>query len=247
VKRRAGSLGDTLERLVPFLTIVVVVTLGWFWFIQPRLGSYLRARAGTAALEERARTLQQASSRRQAPPPADLGPTQREFEMRVSADDTVADVAAALAQAVLASAPSGKLRSFVIETGDRTSWPATAGSSGAARTSAAGGTDSADPRLALFPYAVSYTPVRITFDSTFDAAGSVLWRLRDLPTIVEVRSATLVRGLPLMKTDLLVRVWQRGATAEPERLAMPPASEPAPLGPTAPRLAPDPAERGASR
>jgi hypothetical protein len=66
VKPRTGGLAEALERLLPFLTIVAVVTAGWFWFVQPRLGSYLRARTDAAALEERVRTLQQAAGRRLA-------------------------------------------------------------------------------------------------------------------------------------------------------------------------------------
>ena len=240
MKLRAGGLAETLERVLPLLTIAVVIAAGWFWFVQPRFVSYLRARTDVAALEERVRTMQLASARPSPQPPADLARTQREFEARVAADDRVADVAAALAQAVLASAPPGKLRSFTIETGDRTSPGGGAGS--LARASAAGGTDIADPRLALFPYEVSYTPLRVTFESTFEAAGSLLWRLRDLPTAVEVRSAALTRGLPLMKTEVVVRVLQRGGPIEAAAPMLPPAGGPPAPGPTAPRLAPSPAE-----
>lgn len=244
---RTGGLGETLERLLPFLTLVSVVTAGWFWFIQPRLDSYLRARSDVSAIEERVRTVQQASSRAQPQPPADLDRTQREFEERMSAEDEVAEVAAALARTVLASAPAGKLRAFVIETGDRTSPAAQGGAGNVARASSLSGIDDADPRLALFPYEVSYTPLRVTFESTFEAAGNVLWQLRDLPTVVEVRSATLTRGLPLMKAELLVRVLQRGDTIDASQPGMPPAAAPAAPGPTAPRLAPSAAEPGALR
>jgi hypothetical protein len=247
VKLRMGGLGDSLERLVPFLTIVAIVTGGWFWLIQPRLGAYLRVRTEVAALEERVRTLQQASARVRPQLPADLEGTQHEFEARVSADDKVADVAAAIARAVLASAPADMLRAFVIETGDRTSSPELAGSGDMSRVSATAGMDGADPRLALFPYAVSYTPLRVTFESTFEAAGNVLWRMRDLPTVVEVRSATLTRGLPLMKTELLVRVLQRGDTVDPGSPAVPAVTAPPVPGPTAPRLAPYAAEAGTPR
>jgi len=92
-----GALGDALERLLPFLTFVVVFTAGWFWFVQPRFDAYLRARTEAAALEERARTMQQASESGQLAPPADLERAQREFEARVSADDKVADSGNSLA------------------------------------------------------------------------------------------------------------------------------------------------------
>jgi hypothetical protein len=243
VKARTAGLAETLERLLPFLTVVVIITAGWFWFVQPRLVVYLRSRTDTAALEERVRTLQQASNRAQPAPAADLERTAREFEARVSAGDKVAEVAAAFAQAVLANAPAGQLRSFVIDAGDRAS---TSRGAAAERTSASG-SDGADPRLALFPYAVSYTPLRVSFDSTFEAAGNVLWQLRDLPTVVEVRSATLTRGLPLMKMELLVRVLQRGGTIDAGAYALPAVvAEPVP-GPTAPRLAPSAGEPGAAR
>ena len=247
MKLRTGGLADTLERLAPFLTIAVVVTAGWFWFVQPRFESYLRARTDAAALEERVRTMQQASARALPQPPADLERTQREFEARVAADDRVAEVAAALAQAVLASAPPGKLRSFVIETGDRSSPAAGTYAGDRVRASAGGGADGADPRLALFPYEVSYTPLRVTFESTFEAAGSVLWQLRDLPTTVEVRSAALTRGLPLMKTELVVRVLQRGGAIEAATPVLPPGGESAAPGPTGPRLAPSTGDAGGMR
>jgi hypothetical protein len=227
VTPRSGGLAEALERLLPFLTIVAMVTAGWFWLVQPRFGAYLRARTDAAALEERVRTLQEASGRARPQPPADLARTEREFEARVAVDDKVADVAAALAHAVLASAPAGRLRSFVIESGD----------------SMVGD----DPRLALFPYAVRYTPVRVSFESTFEAAGNVLWQLRDLPTVVEVRSATLTRGLPLMTIDLVVRVLQRGGTTDDETSARPAATGPGAVSPTAPRLAPSAADAGAPR
>ena len=246
MKPRTGGLAEALERLLPFLTIVAVVTAGWFWLVQPRLGAYLRARTDSAALEERMRTLQQASARARPQPAANLERTQREFEARMSAEDTVADVAAALAQAVLANAPAGKLRAFVIESGDRMS-SRSQGGSGETAATAGGGIDGVDPRLALFPYAVTYTPVRVSFESTFEAAGNVLWQLRDLPTFVEVRSATLTRGLPLMRVELVVRVLQRGVALDAATPGMSGAAGPAVAGPTAPRLAPSAAAVGAVR
>lgn len=237
MKARTDAWSEALGRLLPFLTFAAVVTAGWFWFVQPRLEIYLRSRTDAAALEERARTLQQASSRTRSVPPADLDRTQREFEARVSSEDRVADVAAAIAQAVLASAPPDGLREFVIDAGDRVS-PSRGG-----RTEGAG--DGADPRIALFPYAVSYTPLRVSFESGFETAGDVLWRLRDLPTTVEVRAATLERGLPLMKTELIIRVLQRSDAVEVPAAAAP-ASGPAPR-PTAPRLGSSAADQGGAR
>jgi hypothetical protein len=243
VKPRTGELRETLERLLPFLTIVAVITAGWFWLLQPRLNAHLRARTDTVALEERVRTLQQLS-KRTPPPPVDLDRTQREFEARLSAEDKVAEVAAALARAVLASAPAGQLRSFVIETGEATSSPSRAAAQGHAGPG--DGAMDGDPRLALFPYAVRYTPLRVSFESTFEAAAATLWRLRDLPTMVDVRSAALTRGLPLMRTEVLVRVLQRGDAMDVAGPAVPGAG-PAETNPNAPRLAPPSTEPGGQR
>jgi hypothetical protein len=149
----------------------------------------------------------------------------------------VVDVAAAIAKAVLASAPADGLRAFVIDAGDRVAAPRGGGAEGDA---------SADPRMALFPYAVSYTSLRVSFESGFETAGDVLRQLRDLPTTVEVRAATLERSLPLMKTELVIRVLQRGEAIEVPASAVPGSfTAPAP-GPTAPRLgSPAPDQRGA--
>jgi hypothetical protein len=51
-----------------------------------------------------------------------------------------------------------------------------------------------------FPWAVSYTPVRYRSNRRSTAGTQATARPPDL---VEVRSATLTRGLPLMKTELL--------------------------------------------
>lgn len=244
MKARTDELTQALERLLPLLVFAAIITAGWFWFVQPRLAMYLRASTDTAALEERARTLQLAAGKDHSTPPVDLDRTQREFEARVSPDDRVAEVAAALAQAVLASAPAGDLRAFVMDAGDRVSAPRGADRDAGTPGSAA---DGADPRLALFPYSVSYTPLRLSFESTFQTAGDVLWRLRDLPTTVELRSAVLTRGMPLMKMELLVRVLQRGDAAEIPMPVVPPSATAPDPNPTAPRLAPSPAGTGAVR
>jgi hypothetical protein len=244
VTPRTEALSQALERLLPFLVFAAIITAGWFWFVQPRLATYLRASTDTAALEERARTLQLAAGKVRSAPPVDLDRTQREFEARVSPDDRVAEVAAVLAQAVLASAPPGELRAFVMDAGDRVSASREAGRDTGTPGSAA---DGADPRLALFPYSVSYTPLRLSFESRFETAGDVLWRLRDLPTTVEVRSAVLTRGMPLMKTELLVRVLQRGDASEIPLPVVPSSAMPPDPSPTAPRLAPSAAGTGAVR
>jgi len=237
VKAGAARLNDAIVRLLPFLLVVAIVTCGYLWFIQPRLGTYLRTRAEVAALKDRARTLQQTTDRARALPPPDMQTSMRDFDKHMSHEDKVADVAAALVKAVLDSAPPDKLRGLAIETGDRIQQPGGAGSRSTPRVAAGTTDETPDPRVLLFAVPVSCTPVRITFESTFEAAARFLWSVRDLPTAVEIRSATMTRGLPLMKVDVLIRVFQRGDVVGPGPAV--PAGEPAPAsaGPTAPRVA----------
>jgi len=237
VKANAARLNDAIVRLLPFLLGVAIVTCGYLWFIQPSLGTYLRTRADVAALNNRVSTLQQTTDRARAQTPPDMQTSMRDFEQHMSREDKVADVAAALAKAVLDSAPQGKLRGFAIETGDRIQQAGGAGGRSTPRV-AAGTTDEApDPRVLLFAVPVSYTPMRMTFESTFEAAAIFLWRVRDLPTAVEIRSATMTRGLPLMKVDVLIRVFQRRDVVDAGPAI--PTGEPASTsaGPTAPRVA----------
>ena len=63
MKANAARLNDAIVRLLPFLLGVAIVTCGYLWFVQPRLGTYLRTGADVAALDGRVRTLQQTTDR----------------------------------------------------------------------------------------------------------------------------------------------------------------------------------------
>jgi len=244
VKANAARVNDAIVRLLPLLLGVAIVTCGYLWVVQPRLGTYLRTRADVAALTGRVRTLQQITERSRALPPPDMEPSMRDFETHMSHKDKVADVAAALAKAVLDSAPPDMLRGFAIETGERLQQAGGTGGRGVPGMTPGTTGEASDPRVLLFAVPVSYTPVRVTFESTFEAAANFLWRVRDLPTAVEIRSATMTRGLPLMKVDVLIRVFQRGdgGGAVPAIPAGGPSS--ASSGPTAPRVAQSPGAGG---
>ena len=210
--RAAGRFSEALERLLPFVVIAAVVAIGYMAVVRPRLDAYLATRADAAALRQRVQTLQASVERSRALAPADTQASLAAFEARVSGDDTVADVAALLARAVLDSAPAGQLRGFTIDTGDRPGLEARSAPRGAAQDAgSAQAIDGPDARVGLFPHAVAWTPVRVTFESTFQAIGTFLSKIRDLPTLVEIRSARLTRGLPLMKLEVVIRVYQRGA------------------------------------
>jgi Tfp pilus assembly protein PilO len=244
VKITAGRLGEALQRLLPLLIVVAIATCGYLWYVQPRLNAYLRARSDVSTLRDRVRTVQASTGRTRDWVPVDLRASIAEFEARVSRDDKVPDVAAALATAVLDVAPAGQLRGLTIETGDRVQQGIDPGARGASRPGAGTAGDGPDLRMALFPYAVSYTPLRITFESTFEAIGNFMRAIRDLPTTVEIRSARLTRGLPLMKLEVLIGVYQRGEAVDGVQGLAPGAAAPAPQSPTAPRVAGSPGTEG---
>ncbi len=223
---------------------MAIATCGYLWYVQPRLNAYLRTRTDVSTLRDRVRTLQASTERARDRVPVNLQASIAEFEARMSRDDKLPDVAAALATAVLDVAPAGQLRGLTIETGDRVPQGVDSGVRGASRPGTGSAGDGPDVRMALFPYAVSYTPLRITFESTFEAIGNFMWKIRDLPTTVEVRSARLTRGLPLMKVEALIRVYQRGEAIDGAQSLAPGAASSAPPGSTAPRVAGSPGTEG---
>jgi len=231
VNASTGRLSHAIERLLPFLIVVAIVTFAYFWFIQAPLNAYLRTRTDLDSLHSRLRIAQDGVDRAAHTAPVDVQASITAFEAQMSPDDRVADVTAILAKAVLDHAPADQLRGFAIETSDRIKGTGQGVPGAPQRVTAATVGTAPDPRFALFPYAVTYTPVKVTFSSTFDAMANVLWRVRDLPTTVEVRSATLTRGLPLMKMELLLWVYQRGGAMSPDQAA-PPDAPAAPGGPT---------------
>lgn len=233
-----GRLSDAIQRLLPFIIVVLIVTFAYFWFIQTPLNAYLRTRTDVAALQARLQTARESVARASGTPPVDIRGSLTAFERQMSTEEKVGDVTAMLAKAVLESAPDEKLREFVIQTSDRisaASQPGGSVSAPPAAPSAAG--NEPDARLALFPYKMAYAPVKVSFSSTFEGIASFIWMVRDFPTTVEVRTATLTRGLPFMKMELLLWVYQRGATIgqEPAIGTSPPAGPV--TNPVAPRVA----------
>ena len=157
-----GRLSDAIERLLPFLIVVGIVTFAYFWFLQTPLNAFLRARTDTDALQARLTTAREGLARLPAAPPVDMQASMREFDRQMAPDDKVADVTSLLARAVLDSAPADKLRGFAIETSDRVK--ANDQSAGTPQRATATTVATApDARFALFPVSITYTPVKVTF------------------------------------------------------------------------------------
>ena len=237
MRANTGRLEDALNRLAPFIVVVVVVTIAYFLFLQEPLHAYFRSRTDAASLQSRVKTLQNSRARAVNSPPVDLQASVREYEKQMADSDRVSDVSAILAKAVLDHAPAGKLRGFSIETSDRIS-VATPTRQQAPAVTPGNISTIPDPRLSLFPGTVSYTPLKMTFSSTFEAIAAVIWKLQGLPTMIEIKSATLTRGLPLMKIELLLWVYQRAEPASQDPGATPPPVTPTPApAPAGPRVA----------
>ena len=224
---------ETFERFAPLVVVAACLLIGYFWFVQPSISDYVRQRTDRVTLESRVRLLQDTVNRGRSVLPPDEAAAMRLFEERTSPDDKVSDVVELLARKALESAPKGRVRGLQIQTGPSVRWQPgqplqNSGGAGA-------GADEPDPRFALFGTPLIYTPVTITFESTYEAITRFVWQLRDLPTTIELRSMELTRGLPLMQATILIFVYQRGAAP-----AAPGPPGPAPAGspsPTVPRVA----------
>ena len=227
----ASRTNETVTRVLPFVAAVAIILLGYFWFVQPRVAEYLRARTEITTLEVRVRALQDTVNRGKTAPSADEAAALKLFEERMSADDCVGDVVELLARMAADSAPKGTMKGLQIGTGTSAQWP-----TGAGQTATRAGSEPADqpdPRFGLFPVSLTYTPVTVTFQGSYDAIQRFVWRLRDMPTMIEIRSMELGRGLPRMQFAIRLFVYQRGAA-----VVSPGLIPPGPAGsPQAPRVA----------
>jgi hypothetical protein len=229
----ANRTSETLDRVLPVIVVAAIVALGYFLFVQSRVAEYLRARTEITTLEARVGTLQDTVNRGRTAPSADEAAALRLFEERMSPDDRVADVVELLARLAADSAPKGTMKGLQIVTGTSARWPT--GSAGQAATRRGSGepADEPDPRFGLFPVTLTYTPVTVSFQGSYGAIERFVWRLRDMPTMIEIRSMELARGLPLMQVSIRLFVYQRGAA-----VVSPGLIPPGPAGPPqAPRVA----------
>lgn len=229
----ANRANDTLMRALPFVVAAVIVLLGYMWFIQPNVTEILRSRNDATSLEARVRVLQDTVDRAKRGGSPDESSALRTFEARMSADDCVSEVVERMVHAALESAPKGKVKALQVATGESAHWAPTQ-----AGAMARGGdmvTDQPDPRFGLFPVSVTYTPVTVAFDASYEAIERFVWQLRDMPTMIEIRSMELTRDLPLMHAVVRVYVYQRGGAVQ--KPVAPQGATPAGQQSTAPRVA----------
>jgi hypothetical protein len=225
-------------RALPLLAGLVVLGLGYYWFVGPNVVGFTKAQAEARALDLRVKMLRQAVGQGQSGKSPDGNEAFKRFEERVSKDDRVAEVSELLVKAVTESATDGKLRNLAMGTGGELTRGATE------PVRAATDARTIDARWALFPYNLTFTPVTISFDSSYSTIAGFFAKIHDLPTTIEIQSVKLTRGLPLMHAQITVLVFRRGdrvATAEvlePERAAPTPAASQSPSlpNPLIPRI-----------
>jgi hypothetical protein len=189
---------------LPLALAATVFVIGSFAFVGPRIFNALEAGDEAASLEERAASMRRLL-RDAGPIAANKVRAVAEFEKLVSTHDRVPEVIEILARLAFDPGNPAKARGLLIETGQ----PASPNATAAPGDIAGGARSSLDPRWALFPGSLEYTPITVTFEATYDRLGLFLWRLRDLPTLVEVRSVEIGRSLPLLKVKLVLFALQR--------------------------------------
>lgn len=214
----ADALRQSLVRVAPIAVPVLLLVLGWALDLRPRSSRLMalereetRLRQQIALDRLRLRGPEGQSPRRAATAAAD-------YLRAVSADDRVPDVLERVARLALGGADSPDLRELLIQTRPRVGAApeASASSSGSAAPRVAPDTPAAsegtpDPRLALFPGSASYTPVQVSFRSSYERLGRFLFELRRLPTLVEIHFLEIERDQPLLKVKLELFAYQRTA------------------------------------
>jgi hypothetical protein len=128
------------------------------------------------------------------------------FDARVPADDPTGSIVERLAR--LASETHA--RGLFIETVE-------GGTSTGRGSQPVAGTYQPDPRFALFDRRVRYTTIKMSFESDYAGLGQFFWRLRDLSSIVEVRtlnvqpraSSSVVRTDGTLRASLTLFAYSR--------------------------------------
>jgi len=164
-----------LRRFAPVAAFLMTVSLGWMVVVRPVSAERARTDDRLGALQQREAALQ-AMVTEPSPPAVTIDPVAA-FERRVAADDPTAAMVERLARL----AWDTRARDLFIETVD-------------GRTARGAGapplpdTYRPDPRVALFDLPLSHTSIRMSFETDYASLGRFLWDLRDLPTVVEIRT-----------------------------------------------------------
>jgi hypothetical protein len=213
------ALTSALSRSATLIVAIAVALVAYFWLIQPRVTAYVLARNDVRTKQVRLQTGQEALARAARIQPVTDAAFMADFNRRMSADDKVSEIIASIAKALATDDSGTHVRGLLIEAGEhqrievqsavadeRSDFqPRVAQNPEAGRRGVADG----DPRARQFPVPLLCTPVAVSFESDFESVGTFLWGLRDAPTVVEVNSLAIERGLPLMRVRAQLLIYQR--------------------------------------
>lgn len=171
--------GLALRRVAPLAAPFVIVAVAWVVLIAPASTAAARDAAHRDALRERLASAH-------APAPDDPsavpdGDPLAVFERQVSSGDVTAQLLGHLTRMAL---DVGGRNLFIDSTGAPVPVAAGAGPQVV-------GAVQPDPRVGLFGTPLEYSSIPMSFDSSYAGLGEFLWRLRDLPVLVEVRRMTV--------------------------------------------------------
>jgi hypothetical protein len=163
-----------LSRYVPFGLPLAVIAAGWMLLVQPRIGDNARMATEIDDLRHQLASVRSTASTPLPAKPEDE--TLARFERQTAALDPTSELLEQLARL----AATARVSNLLIATGSRVGVAQAGGPQVV-------GAVAADPRIALFTMPLAYTPIAMSFDAQYEEAGTLLWRLRDLATTVEVR------------------------------------------------------------
>jgi hypothetical protein len=167
---------DRLTHFAPFAVPVLLLAGGWMLLVRPAAADSTRSSREADALRVRLQAVR--SSISQPPPRQITVDPVAAFERGVPATDSSSQVLEQLAR----MAATASVANLLIETGDQVA-VTEAPTTGPQVTGA-----SPDPRFTMFGATLAYSPISMSFDADYTRAGELLWRLRGLPTAIEIRS-----------------------------------------------------------
>jgi hypothetical protein len=187
---------QALRRVAPLLVPFVIAGVAWVVFIGPTSAAAARDAVRRDALNGRLASAPGPAG--DFPPPIAVGDPVAAFERQVSSGDVTAQLLGHLTR--LALDVDG--RNLFIDSTDAPVAVATGSGPQVA------GAVQPDPRIALFRTPLEYSSIPMTFDSSYTGLGDFLWRLRDLPVLVELREMTVI---PRVLADVEGRAPSPGA------------------------------------
>jgi hypothetical protein len=171
-----------LRQLAPFMLPVIILVAGWAVLVRPQAAEKERGARQLASLRPRLESVRREMM--QAPPPTLKIEPAKGFERQVTSGDP-----GRILEELSRLAPRARYRNLSIDaTGEQV--PVRAGGGG---PQVAGGVEP-DPRFTLFNAVLTYLPVTMSFEADYAGVGELLWRLRDVGTITEIRNVDIKRA-----------------------------------------------------